>query len=561
MTVMPKILGKGRARSVAKVILIAIGQAAAAGVAAFSTRDVFASLHAGLPVLPAWSLGLIAFAGIAIAGLRVREQIVAERLGQDYASDVRLVVFDHLSRLSARDLDRRRRGGLALRFVGDLAAMRNWVSFGIARVVSASVVLPLATLVLFVLDPRLGAIAAMPIALGLGLMAALGRGFGKAHGRLRDRRSSLAARMSERAPYAPELRMMGRMRIERRTLRQLTERMIASAMDRAQGVALLRAMPDAVAGLAAAGILFAAGRTGAAPAEAAGALAALALMVRPMRDLANVWDRRRAWLAAKAKCETLLSVPVVRRNRRSSASTSMDSMVPPAVRFEEVCSFSLERVSATAAGGRRVAIVGRNGAGKSTLLSLAAGLDVPSSGSVRIGDCAPTSLAAKERRRILTFVGDRTPILAGALRRALTMGGAARPCDATIYATARAFGLDDVLERIGGLDARVSEGARNLSSGEVRRLLLARAALCRPQVLLLDEPDASLDVDGSDLIVKLLCQTQATALIATHNPDLARRMDEVWLLENGRLIEAGPADLVLQGNGPTAHFFARKAAV
>jgi ABC-type multidrug transport system fused ATPase/permease subunit len=445
-----------------------------------------------------------------------------------------------------------------MRFVGDLAAVRGWVSFGIARLVSAAIVLPVAGGVLFVLNPALGWAASVPIVVGLALMALVGPRLGPAHRRLRARRARIAADMSERLPHAPELRLMGRIETERRHLRQRTERLVDSALCRARGAALLRAVPDAVAGIAAASVLWIALRHGAPGAEAAGALAALGLMLQPMRDLAGVWDRQRAWAAARDKCDDLLAAPRLKRPRDRTAVPV--PAAPPAVTFDAVSAGRLTEVDATAAAGCKVAIIGGNGAGKSTLLGLAAGLEQPRSGWITLAGQVPVALTAAERRRLIALVGTRSPILAGSLRRALTMGGDQRPDDAQIIATAESFGLAHVLQRLGGLDGRLAEGGRNLSAGETRRVLLARAALCQAQLMLLDEPDDALDVDGPALVEQLLRGSDATALIVTHNLDLAKRMDVIWYVADGRIAEVGRPDVILHGDGPAARFAAPRSA-
>lgn len=552
MTGMPAIASGARRRALAVVALLSLGQAGAAGAAAFATRAAFAAFAAaeagpsdGPPAdLPHGPLAVIALSGIAIAGLRVAERVVAERVGQDYAGELRLRLFSHLSRLPARVVARRRAGGLALRFVGDLSAVRGWVSLGIARLVSAVIVLPAATLAIGLIDPMLGLAAGLPVLLGLGVMAALGTRFGAAHRRLRSRRARLAADMGERIPHAPELRLMGRMPRERRALGRRTVRMVRAAVGRARGAASLRAVPDAVAGVAAAGVLGTAMTGAAGPAEAAGALAALALMIQPMRELAGVWDRRRAWCAARAKILEVLALDPVAprppRGRDTGLGAAPDPGDPLPVRFEAVAAPPLAGFEATAGAGRRIAILGPNGAGKSALLALAAGLETPDRGTVRIGGRRASALGDAARTGAICLVGARSPILAGSLRRALTMGAARRPSDDEIAATAHDFGLGPVLDRLGGLDGRVAEGGRTLSAGEARRLLLARAALSGARLMLLDEPETALDGDGPALVARLIEGTRATVLLATHDPRIARIMDEAWLIEDGRLAACGP---------------------
>ncbi|GAB5470341.1 MAG: ABC transporter ATP-binding protein [Rhodospirillales bacterium] len=562
MSLLPRIAGAGRGRGIALVAVLAFGQAAAAGLAAFATRDVFVAFRSQAPDLPIEALVAIALAGIAIALLRVGERVVAEKVGQAYAAALRLKLFDHLTKLSAREVAGRRNGALAMRFVGDLAAVRGWVSLGIARWISAAIVLPLATGVLFLLNPTLGYAAGLPILLGLVAMLLAGPRLGPAHRRLRSRRARLAADMSERIPHAPELRLLGRIKTEETLLRRRTAALVDSALERARGAALLRAIPDAVSGLAAASVLTMALRGAASPAEAAGALAAVGLIIQPLRDLAGVWDKHRAWVAAREKCVTLLSLPpLVPSVPAAGAPLDPEAAKGPQVlTFQDVTAGRLRGLDAQALPGQKIAIVGGNGAGKSTLLSLAAGLEVPEAGRVSLGGHDPSLLSSSERRRMIALVGTRSPILAGSLRRALTMGSAPQPDDAQVLDQAKAFGLEAVIERLGGLDGRIAEGGRNLSAGEGRRILLTRAALSQAWLLLLDEPDDALDVGGPALVEQLVRQRATTTVMITHSLALARRMDQLWYLEAGRIVESGPPEALLAGGGPTARFFAPRRA-
>ncbi|WP_299402451.1 ABC transporter ATP-binding protein [uncultured Roseobacter sp.] len=542
MSTIPKILGEGRRRGICLLIGLALGQATATGLAAFATRDVFAAFRDTSPVLPVFALAALAMAGLAIGTFRFYERLAAEKVGQHFAASLRMKLFKHMARVSARDIAARRNGSLALRFVGDLTAVRAWVSMGLARMISALIVLPVATGVLFYMNFEIGLAAAVPIALGLLISAMLGPRLGPAHKRLRARRARLAADMSERIPHAPELRLLGRMQTETRRIKVKTDKLVDAALARARGAALLRAIPDVVSGIAGASVFLVALHRGLPAAEAAGCLAAVGLMIQPMRDLAGVWDRHRAWRNAREKCLKLLNMPKLEIDR--STDTAVPD-APPALIFSDVCAGALADINLTALPGRKIGVVGANGAGKSTLLSLAAGLEHPQSGSVLLGDISPAALTTRERRQMIALIGTRSPILKGSLRRALTMGVQGRPDDADILRQADNFGLSKVIDRLDGLDGTVAEGGRNLSAGEIRRILLTRAALSKPRLMLLDEPDDALDRDGPDLVRALVQGSDATTILITHNMEIAKMMDELWVIEDGRIAQTGTPDAVL----------------
>jgi lipoprotein-releasing system ATP-binding protein len=198
------------------------------------------------------------------------------------------------------------------------------------------------------------------------------------------------------------------------------------------------------------------------------------------------------------------------------------------------------------ARGERLALVGESGAGKSTLLHLLGGLDRPTEGAIYFGHkdiCQlPQSELADFRNRELGFVWQIHTLLAEftALENVmmpLLIRGQSRD-RAEPVSLAR---LDEV-----GLKNRASHRAGELSGGEQQRVVLARALVGDPQVLLADEPTGSLDYKTGDMIVGLIedlhRSRNLTSIHVTHNLNFARRADRVLALERGQLIEMAGAE-------------------
>src|ERR1700722_7379338 len=189
--------------------------------------------------------------------------------------------------------------------------------------------------------------------------------------------------------------------------------------------------------------------------------------------------------------------------------------------------------------GERLALVGESGAGKSTLLHLLGGLDRPTEGAIYFGhkdicQLSPSELA-NFRNRELGFVWQIHTLLAEftALENVmmpLLIRGQSRE-QAEPVSLAR---LDEV-----GLKNRATHRAGELSGGEQQRVVLARALVGDPQVLLADEPTGSLDYKTGDMIVGLIedlhRSRNLTSIHVTHNLNFARRADRVLALERGRL--------------------------
>ncbi len=473
---LPGLAAGERAGWLGLVVLCGLGQALAMGAGAFAMRAAFAALHDGQPV-PGRALLALAAAGLAAAALRTAARVFSERAGQSYARDLRRVLYRHIAGMSARAVAARRAGGLGLRFVGDLAAMRGWIGRALPRLAAAAVIMPAAGATLWALDPALAAAAGAVVPAALLAMALAARSLGRLHAGLRRSRASLAAGMMERLVVAPELDALGRTSKELDGLGADSARLVQAALARARAAAALKAMPEIGTALAGVAVLWAGAEAGAAPADVAAALAVLGILLLPLRDLTGVWDRWQAWRIARAKCAELLAEPSTLRRPGQGAE-------PARLRVSGLrlpggtASFVLEP-------GEIGVIAAPAGAGISTLLDILAGREPAPPGTVRIGGAAaePTGDAAP-RVALLRASG---PILRGSLRRALTLGLSPRPKGRAVAAAAKRYGLGPLLARL-GLDGRVGEAGRTLSETERFGVQCVRAALSRPGLLLIDTP-------------------------------------------------------------------------
>jgi ABC-type lipoprotein export system ATPase subunit len=204
---------------------------------------------------------------------------------------------------------------------------------------------------------------------------------------------------------------------------------------------------------------------------------------------------------------------------------------------------ALRGVSLAVGRGEKVALLGKSGSGKSTLLNLVGGLDRPTSGAIEVwgrdlGRMRRNELA-RHRLDTVGMIFQSFNLIASrtALENVeLPMLFAAR-ATAERRATAR-----QALEAV-GLGHRLGHRPNELSGGEHQRVAIARALVNRPSLLLADEPTGNLDHQTADTvfaqILQLVHQTGLAALIATHNLDLADRMDRVLELRDGVVVQIG----------------------
>ena len=207
----------------------------------------------------------------------------------------------------------------------------------------------------------------------------------------------------------------------------------------------------------------------------------------------------------------------------------------------------LEAASLRIDAGETVSVQGRSGSGKSTLLHIAAGIETPSEGAVRLQGHDLAGLRDAERSRLrgrsvglifqffhlVPYLTVRENVLLPAriagLRQVVDDQGTAREAGAV---------ADRLLGAV-GLENQAGEPARRLSGGEMQRTAIARALLLGPALLLADEPTGNLDARRArvvvDLLFRLASERGAGLLLATHDPELAGRAEKRLRLRAGSL--------------------------
>lgn len=189
--------------------------------------------------------------------------------------------------------------------------------------------------------------------------------------------------------------------------------------------------------------------------------------------------------------------------------------------------------------GQMVALVGPSGAGKTSILQTVASAWSPHAGSVRLGGRDFAHWPLEDRGRSIGYLPQHVELLRGTIRENIT-----RFTDAPnekLYAAARMAGCERLIERMGGYDVEIGESGRVLSAGQRQAIGLARAFFGNPPLLILDEPTAHLDAEMQrsfyqtifDAAQRPAQERTFTALIATHDFNLIRVVNDVWLL-NGR---------------------------
>lgn len=205
--------------------------------------------------------------------------------------------------------------------------------------------------------------------------------------------------------------------------------------------------------------------------------------------------------------------------------------------------------------GEKVAILGRNGAGKSTLLQLLSGMQLPVQGAIVLDGVDQSLLDPDDIRRDMGLLNQNAHLFFGTIRENLTLGAPLATNEDIIRALQITNALDIVEQKKEGLDHLVLEGGVGFSGGQKQALLLARLILRNPNIVLLDEPTASIDDVSEKILIQHLKEWlgHRTLVVATHRPAVLQLVDRIIVVHEGKIIKDGPRDAILNpGNQPKA---------
>ena len=220
----------------------------------------------------------------------------------------------------------------------------------------------------------------------------------------------------------------------------------------------------------------------------------------------------------------------------------------------------LDDASFTIPGKSNTALIGYSGAGKSTVLKLVERIYSPDSGRILMGgtDIGKTDL--REYRSHLVYVSQNTPLLSGSIRDNILYGLGRTVSDEDIMEAARLVRLDGFIgSQPEGLDREVGAFGGQLSGGQKQKIAVTRALLSEADVLILDEPTASLDIVSTRDILRAIDSIRGTrtVILVTHDGDLIRDVDHVIIAEKGKpFLEGTPAEMAF-----ISEFYRQLAAV
>lgn len=274
-------------------------------------------------------------------------------------------------------------------------------------------------------------------------------------------------------------------------------------------------------------------------------------VLAPLGQIAGLITRYQQAQLTMRSTDALMALPQERQAEQQALEhTSLKGGVAVShvsFRYPGQTAAALNDVNLTLQPGERIGIVGRSGSGKSTLGRLLMGFYHPDEGQVLLDNLDLRQLDIADLRSQIGYVAHDLPLLAGSLRDNLTLG-ARHVSDARMLEVAELTGVTELArQHPQGFDRPVGERGQLLSGGQRQAVLLARALLLEPPILILDEPTSHMDNSSEEQLRQRLLEwvPGKTVLLVTHRTSMLSLVDRLLVLDNGKIVADGPKDAVI----------------
>lgn len=517
------------------------------------------------------------YVSIALLGFTIVIQFIftavqgylVQKVGQEITAEVRADLFAHVTSLSASFFDRAPVGRLVTRLTSDVEALGDVFASGAIGVLSDFIYILVIIVTIFLVQWQLATLLVLMLIPIAALIIYFQQQYRIANYQAREELSKLNSMLQENVAGINIVQLFRRERFNSERFRKVN-RQFRDAVDKTIfHDSAVSATLEWIGLVAIAGVLWFGGKLVLDNALSLGKLSAFVLygqrLFNPLRQFADKFTMFQAGFTAIERINELMAEPIAIQDSVRSQQVDLFRSQPERygeIRFENVWfgyksdEYILKNLDFALKPGEKVALVGPTGAGKSSIVRLLCRLYEPSRGRILVDGTDIRDIPQSQLRRYIGVILQDNFLFAGDVARNITLG---EPYSFDeVAAAARATNIHSFIESLPrGYQTRLRERGTNLSSGQKQLLAFARVAIRNPQILVLDEATASLDVATEAQVQAALARILAgrTAIIIAHRLSTIRDVDRILVLKRGELIESGSHDALLQANGLYASLY------
>ncbi|MDQ3394880.1 MAG: ABC transporter ATP-binding protein/permease [Bacteroidota bacterium] len=528
-------------------------------------------------VIPNGDLELLKWLIIAVVVAIIIQSVTSFALtqilsveAQNLISKLRAKVQSHIIRLPIRFFDNTKTGELVSRIMTDVEGVRNLVGTGLAQMVGGVLTSLVCLVLLILISPMMTLYVLLPVAI-FGVISL--KAFGSIRPIFRERgviNAQVTGRLTETLGGVRVIKGFNAEAQEIRTFEDGVNRLFLNVKKSLITTSMVTSSATLLLGLASAGIMGIGGYMIMNDELTFGDFLAFTLylgfLIAPILQMSNIGSQLTEAFAGLDRTEEIMNTPV--EDDGKLRSLKLDRIRGDIV-YENV-SFAYEEgkevvkeISFKAPAGSVTALVGTSGSGKTTIAGLAASFLNPDSGLITVDGYDLQKVSLESYRSKLGVVLQDDFLFEGTIRENILFP---RPdaSEEQLQQAVFAAHVQEFTNRFeSGLDTLIGERGVKLSGGQRQRIAIARAILANPRILILDEATSNLDTESESLIqssLKELMKGRTTFVIA-HRLSTIRQADQILVIENGRILEQGTHEMLLERKGRYYQLYTYQARI
>lgn len=477
---------------------------------------------------------------------------------QHLISLLRAQVQKKILTLPIRFFDNNKSGALVSRVMTDVEGVRNLVGTGLVQLIGGSLTSVISLIILIKINATMTAFVLIPVAI-FALIAL--KAFGYIRPIFRERgkiNAEVTGRLTETLNGVRVIKGFNAEEQENKSFEQGVERLFLNVKKSLTATALMTSSSALLLGLASAGIMGIGGyfimNGKMTYGEFVSFTLFLGFMIAPIVQMSNIGSQLTEAMAGLDRTQELMNME--EENNPDQRTLSIDQ-VKGDIRFDDV-SFSYETdkevlhdISFSAPAGSVTALVGSSGSGKSTIAGLAASFLNPDHGLVSLDGIDLSKVDLNSYRSHLGVVLQDDFLYEGTIRENVLFPRPDASEEELMQAVKGAYVTEFTDRFEDGLDTVIGERGVKLSGGQRQRISIARALLANPSIIILDEATSNLDTESENFIQKSLLglMKDRTTFVIAHRLSTIQKADQILVIEEGKIVEQGKHDELLQLKG------------